>query len=414
MSKICKNCGAELPDDASFCPHCAHSQIERTEVKPLHPWRKKVLIALGCVLVLAAAAAAILLPHRPQTFDNGGAYITYTDKDGTYELLISSYMGDIRAKSPEEKRTLSLSKNDRTGIQDLLGVYQDGQLVDAETFLAKTESVTLEVTPDENGCFTVEVPSYKEDFAPAILDAGVYFPGSAGTNRLIWTLTMKNGDIIRLTQTLEVIPLMHQVYTAQDTALDTLEDLTALLERIDAEVDPSTVVDIYLPAVTYTGDFSISSRAVNLYGCADGSGRTVIDGHLRVESDAPEFVMLSDLDFVGTSGTGLTASASVDIWNCSFTGYDIGALVSQIGMICADTCTFCGNRIGFSYNADGFTRFSDEMPNCLFEDNGIAIQFARLPRSLTISYPGTTFSGNGTDIDNLIDYPIDTSGATFE
>lgn len=29
MSKQCKNCGAELPEGASFCPHCAQSQIER-------------------------------------------------------------------------------------------------------------------------------------------------------------------------------------------------------------------------------------------------------------------------------------------------------------------------------------------------------------------------------------------------
>lgn len=34
MSKQCGNCGAQLPEAASFCPHCAQSQIERKEVKP--------------------------------------------------------------------------------------------------------------------------------------------------------------------------------------------------------------------------------------------------------------------------------------------------------------------------------------------------------------------------------------------
>lgn len=34
MSKQCKYCGAQLPEAASFCPHCAQSQIERKEAKP--------------------------------------------------------------------------------------------------------------------------------------------------------------------------------------------------------------------------------------------------------------------------------------------------------------------------------------------------------------------------------------------
>lgn len=55
MSKQCKNCGTDLPEDASFCPRCAQSQIERQEVKPPRLWRKKALIAVGCTLVLAAA-----------------------------------------------------------------------------------------------------------------------------------------------------------------------------------------------------------------------------------------------------------------------------------------------------------------------------------------------------------------------
>ena len=55
MSKQCRNCGADLPEDASFCPRCAQSQIERREVKPPRLWRKKALITAGCALVLAAA-----------------------------------------------------------------------------------------------------------------------------------------------------------------------------------------------------------------------------------------------------------------------------------------------------------------------------------------------------------------------
>ena len=60
MRKQCRNCGAELPEDASFCPRCAQSQIERREVKPPRLWRKKALITAGCALVLAAVVAALV------------------------------------------------------------------------------------------------------------------------------------------------------------------------------------------------------------------------------------------------------------------------------------------------------------------------------------------------------------------
>ena len=59
MDKQCRNCGADLPEGASFCPHCAQSQIERQEVKPPRLWRKKALIAALCAHVLVTAALAV-------------------------------------------------------------------------------------------------------------------------------------------------------------------------------------------------------------------------------------------------------------------------------------------------------------------------------------------------------------------
>ena len=78
MHKQCRNCGAELPEDASFCPHCTQSQVERSEVKPPRLWRKKALYGLLGALVLIVAALAVFLPHWPKTFE-GSASVTYTD-----------------------------------------------------------------------------------------------------------------------------------------------------------------------------------------------------------------------------------------------------------------------------------------------------------------------------------------------
>lgn len=413
MDKKCINCGAELPEGASFCPHCAQSQIERTEAKPPRLWRKKALIAALCVLVLAAAALAVFLPHRPKTYE-GGASVTYTDKDGTYELLVSTASNDLENKQPEEKRTLFISVEDTCCLPALLGVYQNGTPVDPEAFLAKVERCTLEAFPNENGALDITEPRHDEAFVSSVLAAEVFFTGASGTNELVWTLTMKNGDTIRLKHTYEILPLVHQAYTAEDAPLDTIEDLRALLDRIGGEVPADTVVDIYLPPVTYTGDLNISSRAVNLYGCSDGSGRTVIEGSLTVSTHDPDNVMLHDLDFVGNGGNGLTATASVVIWNCSFTGYDVGAAVKNGGMIGVEACTFRNNRIAFSYDTLSYFSFKGGFPDSTIEDNDIGIQFVNIPGAMPLDFAGTVFSGNGIDIDNPIGYPIDLSNAIFK
>ncbi|MGN1002503.1 MAG: hypothetical protein ACI4PC_07000 [Oscillospiraceae bacterium] len=374
MSKKCFNCGAELPEDASFCPLCAQSQIEKEKTVPPRLWRKKALIAGLCVLALALAILAGVCANRAKTYE-GGAYVVYTDQDGEYELLASFHPDDIANNRPVAEKTVSLSTNEWSNMTVMFGVYHNGELADTEAFFEKVES---------------------------------------GTNELTWTLRMKNGDTIRLKQTFVVIPLIHQVYTPEDTALDTMEDLTALLARINEEIPEDTIVDIYLPPVTYTGELTMVSRAVNLYGCTDGSGRTVFTGTLSVNTDNPSNVMLFDLDFVGSGGTGLSTTASVYMGGCSFTGWDVGAVALDGGMIGVECCTFRNNGIGFKYNTVVYHSFNSVFPDCVIADNDIGVQFARLQGTITIDFVGSVFSGNRIDIDNPAQYAIDTSNAIFQ
>ena len=413
MRKKCKNCGAELPEDASFCPHCAQSQIEKAEVKPPRPWRKKALIAASCAILLVLVVLACALSHRPKTYE-GGASVTYADKDGAYELLASFVSSDLANHVPEEKRTISLSADESSCLPALLGVFQDGELADPESFFAKVESCTLEAFPNENGALEISEPVYDTVFSPAARECDVIFTGASGTNELAWTLQMKNGDTIRLRQTFEVIPLVHQAFTPEDAPLNTMEDVRALLERINTEVPADTIVDIYLPAVTYTGNLTMASRAVNLYGCNDGSGRTVFAGSLSVRTDSPSLVTLCDLDFVGNGGTGLSSTASAQIFGCSFSGWDIGAAVQDGGMIGVENCIFRNNGIGFRYDNANYSFFKTRFPDCTFEGNGTGLQFARLPGTMALDFAFTVFSGNEIDIDNPIGYPADLSKAIFE
>lgn len=412
MSKKCIHCGAELPEEASFCPHCAQSQIGKAEAVPPRLWRKKAFFAVSCVLILALAILAYSYANRPKTYA-GGANVVYADTDGAYELLVTFHPDDVVNNRPVGEKTVSLSTNEASNMTVMLGIYHDGEIADTEAFFAKVESCTLEASPNENGALILSEPTYNTNFLPAARESDITYTGESGTNELHWTLNMKNGDIIRLKQTFEVIPLIHQVYTPQDTPLETMEDLDALLDRINEEVPEDTIVDIYLPPVTYTGDLTMVSRAVNLYGNTDGNGRTVFTGTLSVNTDNPSNVMLFDLDFAGDGGTGLSTTASVYMGNCSFSGWDIGAVALDGGMIGVERCVFTNNGIGFKYNTVVYHSFNSVFPDCTITNNDIGVQFARLQGTITIDFEGSVFEGNRIDIDNPAQYPIDTSKTIF-
>ena len=367
---------------------------------------------LGAAAV-AAVALAFYLPNRPQTIE-GGAAVTYTDRDGSYDLLVTFFPGDITNNRPIGSKTVTASPGETEMDTPMLGIYQNGELADTEQFFAKVQSCTLEAIPRENGTLVVEGLACNPDYRPSARMSYIHYTGESGTHELRWTITMKNGDVIRLRQTYEVIPLVHQVYTPEDTPLDTIEDLNALLERIEQEVPADTIVDIYLPPVTYQGGLTILSRAVNLYGGTDGKARTTFTGTLSVHSDSPANVMLFDMDFIGHGGTGLSAAASVYMGGCTFTGWDIGAVALDGGMIGVEQCEFRQNGIGFLYRSVSFRSFNAVFPDCVITENDIGVQFALLSGNICIDFAGCTFSGNRINVDNPINYPIDLSGAIFE
>ncbi len=413
MSKICKNCGAELPDGAHFCPYCTGDQSERKTMKAPLLWRKKLkyILITGCIIIMAGLA--VLYSRRPRTIE-GGAYVTYEDREGSYEIFVGFHPDHIRNLQPVPEKTVHLSPDEMSLDSSMLGIYQDGEIVDQEAFFEKVESCSMEALDNENGDLVYDEPVYSEDFSPAARVCDISYTGNSGTHELVWMLNMKNGDTICLRQIYAVVPLEHQVYSSEDTPMETLEELGALLKRIDEEVPAETIVDIYLPPVTYDGGLDILSRGVNLYGSTGETGRTTFTNTVNVYSDNPSNVILYNLDFEGQGGTGLSATASVQMEDCRFTGWDIGAVPQDGGMIGVYGCTFSGNRIGFKYNSASFHSFNEEFSDCIFEGNDIGVQFARMNGNISIDFAGSTFSNNGTDIDNPIDYPVNTERAVFE
>ena len=68
---------------------------------------------------------------------------------------------------------------------------------------------------------------------------------------------MENGDVIVLRHYLSIRRISTLSYQAEDVPMETAEELQALLDRIDATVDDSIEVTIYLPTVTYDQPISM-------------------------------------------------------------------------------------------------------------------------------------------------------------
>ena len=104
MSRKGIKCGHPLPDNASFCPHCTAVQMEKKEVKTPRRWKKKMLMVLGILAVVAAVGTLISLHHRPQTYE-GSAQIVYPDKDKSYKVLLTFSEGDGVTGHAQGERT---------------------------------------------------------------------------------------------------------------------------------------------------------------------------------------------------------------------------------------------------------------------------------------------------------------------
>ena len=79
--------------------------------------------------------------------------------------------------------------------------------------------------------------------------------------------------------------------------INTLEELQALLDRIDEELDSETIAYIYLPPVTYEGELRMSDRTYMLYGGTDGENVTTFTDTIYIESKYPQEAQIQNVLF---------------------------------------------------------------------------------------------------------------------
>ena len=419
----CPHCGSQLPPDASFCPYCARTVNERQElVPPALSWRRALRRALpifAVLLLLAAAGTGWYLSTRPQVYDDGGTgEVIYTDEDGTYQILLG---WRDTPYEPAPVITQTAEQDEEYTFPVCLFIHHKDTGANAGgIFLRKVASVTAEFdTPDDpSGYIRYGEPAY-ESYAPdAALTSFTQFLGRENSARGTWTITMDNGDVILLHQTLNVDLIETVDIYPEDAPMDTIEALQTLVDSIGDQVGDHDVVNLHLPAVTYEGDLSITGRSVNLYGNTEGEGRTVFTGSVQVNPKIDNGVnYLYDLDFVGSGdGVGVTAAQRTWTIGCTFTGWRTALMCHGTGAdggICYTECRFEDNEVAVHYNTNRTNFFNSVAPDNQFLRNGTAILIEGEPVDQTMGLPGCRFEGNGTDIDNRSGQPLDISQASF-
>ncbi len=419
MEHKCPHCGADLPENAAFCPHCAKDVHARKKVRKPIPLLKKLLLGLLALAVIAAIGGAVWYcnrPYVPQRYDELGV-VYYESGDKTYQLLVA-WPNDRCAPAPDIYQQGSPDEAYRWPSRWYVNDAATGADAWAE-FEPLVEKVTVEVVQDENAAdpLTAGEPSHDEEYSPdAAMICSLDFTGDSGEPQIVWTIQMKNGDEIRIRQNIHVTPIITHEYHWQDYPMNTVEELQALLDQTVREVAPSDLIHIYLPPVTYEGDLKLA-RAYEFYGCTDeGAGRTVLKGSVTIGSGNYQFISyFYDMDFVG-DGTDIGIIAPVKTWaiGCSFTGYKTGFQSQGSAWVNVTECTFTDNEVGFHFNSTGQSASDSRYHDNHFVNNGTAVLLENVPTDLTLSFDGSEFSGNGTDIGNPSGHSIDTSKALFQ
>lgn len=283
----------------------------------------------------------------------------------------------------------------------------------AEDFAALLDSWDVSVTAPE-GVSRVKLWDAEEETpeSPALLYRRLRADPTCTHNEVVWTLRMKNGDVLTLTQTIELLPQEVRTYSTADTPLDTAEQLQALLDDIAGACDADTSVTVYLPEVTYDAPITVGC-AVELVGSGTAFAAPVTVMPLSDTERCHAYVRFSEVSFEGDgSGTGVTARAPTYLENCRVTGWDVGALAVNGGWVYLHGGYIGGNGVGARYDSAYSNSYTYTIRRIDFLNNTTALELLCLPPNSYAALDDCRFRGNGTDVYNPGGYRIEVNNGT--
>ena len=410
--KRCPNCGKELPDLADFCPYCETQLLKKTEPELPHK-RNRRAWAAAILLVIAAAAGLLYQYLRPHVYE-GFSGITYTSGGNTYDVFLSFYYSMGIKGEQHAELTDYLGEGVNSAVPSLLFAMKktsvgDAEAVqaDGEAFMDLVESCRIDIIPqgDTQG---VELygPSREPNYPAAAQLGNLMYNCESGTNEILWTITMKNHDKIRLSQTFTCMLQKTITVRYDDTPLNTVEEIQKYLDQIP-ESTAHDIVELYLAPAQYQGTLELKDRAVLLYGTEENGTRTTFTDTLQILSRNPTIAGVDGIDFIGSgTGTGLLARAPVFVDNCTFENWEQGVYGMDGSWPMIHTSTFRKNKTGFLFDSSSTSASELEYSGNTFTENEVAVLLKQVPGEGILYFKDNTFNKNGTDIENQSRYAI--------
>ena len=396
MKNLCRRCGAELPENASFCPHCETPLGEKRPVRPPHPWRWKAVICAGILLVgLGIFLTWRWVGSRPETYDPGAAELVYEDGGTTYHLLLSFYSVDGIPEPQEEKRATVSPSSDggRSACPSQLYVYDEATGENCrERFREKVAALSVETIPVGNSQTMEHTGAVQDDprMPYSLASTEVLYEAEDGSDEVRWTLTMENGDVIVLRHYLSIRRISTLSYQAEDVPMETAEELQALLDRIDATVDDSIEVTIYLPTVTYDQPISMQHPCC-LLGSLEGD--TVFTQPVTIGDGEGAVVSFQNLIFAGSgAGTGLATGQGLILYHCLFENWEVGIASLDGSWVTTKDCGFRKNDVGLRINTLRYNFSDSAYTGNRFEENGTGIVIEQLGGDWVLDFSGCVFA----------------------
>lgn len=394
------------------------------------PYCRLHLLA-ACLAAALAAALLLLLPRRaelpPADAETPTApdaamdpYLTacqtyYTGADGREYHVFTAVTPSIEGRTDPVGYRSELIPAGGTVDFPATVMVEDAVTQDyaAEDFAALLDSWDVSVTAPE-GVSRVKLWDAEEETpeSPALLYRRLRADPTCTHNEIVWTLRMKNGDVLTLTQTIELLPQEVRTYSTADAPLDTAQELQALLDRLAQEYDADTSITVELPDVTYDAPVSVGC-AVTLKGSGTAFTAPVTVTPLSDTERCHAYVRFSEVSFEGDgSGTGVTARAPTYLENCRVTDWDVGALAVNGGWVYLHGGYIGGNGVGARYDSAYSSSYTYTIRRIDFMNNTTALELLCLPPNSYAALDDCRFRGNGTDVYNPGGYRIEVNNGT--
>lgn len=394
------------------------------------PYCRLHLLA-ACLAAALAAALLLLLPRRaelpPADAETPTApdaamdpYLAacqtyYTGADGREYHVFTAVTPSIEGRTDPVGYRSELIPAGGTVDFPATVMVEDAVTQDyaAEDFAALLDSWDVSVTAPE-GVSRVKLWDAEEETpeSPALLYRRLWGDNTCTHNEIVWTLRMKNGDVLTLTQTIELLPQEVRTYSTADAPLETAQELQALLDRLAEEYDADTSITVELPDVTYDAPVSVGC-AVTLKGSGTAFAAPVTVMPLSDTERCHAYVRFSEVSFEGDgSGTGVTARAPTYLENCRVTGWDVGALAVNGGWVYLHGGYIGGNGVGARYDSAYSNSYTYTIRHIDFLNNTTALELLCLPPNSYAALDDCRFRGNGTDVYNPGGYRIEVNNGT--